>query len=136
MTDPIAGVPDRVVRGTGRRIHLIAICGVGMSALAGMLKARGYEVSGSDENVYPPMSTVLERLGITIRPGFRPENLADRPDLIVVGNKVSRTNPEVEALLESGLSYVSFPQALAQLFLANRRAVVVSGTHGKTTSTA
>ncbi|MBP1685228.1 MAG: UDP-N-acetylmuramate [Deltaproteobacteria bacterium] len=129
-------VPDAVRRGSARRIHLIAICGVGMSALAGMLKQRGYQVSGSDENVYPPMSTVLERLGIAIRQGFGAANLADRPDLVVVGNKVSRTNPEVEALLASGLPYVSFPQALAELFLADRHPLVVAGTHGKTTSTA
>jgi UDP-N-acetylmuramate: L-alanyl-gamma-D-glutamyl-meso-diaminopimelate ligase len=129
-------VPDAVRTGAARRIHLIAICGVAMSALAGMLKQRGYEVSGSDENIYPPMSTLLERLGIAIRPGFRAEHLADRPDLVIVGNKVSRTNPEVEALLTSGLPYVSFPQALAELFIADRQSVVVAGTHGKTTSTA
>ena len=129
-------VPEAVQCGTARRVHLIAICGVGMSALAGMLKARGYEVTGSDENVYPPISTLLERLGISLRQGFRAEHLADRPDLVVVGNKVSRTNPEVEALLASGLPYVSLPQALAELFIADRRSVVVAGTHGKTTSTA
>jgi len=129
-------VPDTVRRGIARRIHLIAICGVGMSALAGMLKQSGFAVSGSDENVYPPMSTVLARLGIAIRQGFCAANLADRPDLVVVGNKVARTNPEVEALLASGLPYVSFPQALAELFLADRQPVVVAGTHGKTTSTA
>jgi UDP-N-acetylmuramate: L-alanyl-gamma-D-glutamyl-meso-diaminopimelate ligase len=133
-------VPDAVRRGgpagPARRIHLIAICGVAMSALAGMLKQRGYQVSGSDENVYPPISTLLERLGIAIRSGFRAENLAERPDLVVVGNKVSRTNPEVEALLASDLAYVSLPQALAELFIADHRAVVVAGTHGKTTSTA
>ena len=129
-------IPEAVRIGTARRIHLIAICGVAMSALAGMLKQRGYEVSGSDENVYPPMSTLLERLGIRILSGFRADHLADRPDLVIVGNKVSRTNPEVEALLSSGLPYVSLPQALADLFLADRRSVVVAGTHGKTTSTA
>jgi len=129
-------IPESVRCGAARRIHLIAICGVAMSALAGMLKARGYDVSGSDENVYPPMSTVLERLGIRIRPGFGAENLDDRPDLVVVGNKVSRTNPEVEALLAGDLPYVSLPQALAELFIADRRSVVVAGTHGKTTSTA
>jgi UDP-N-acetylmuramate: L-alanyl-gamma-D-glutamyl-meso-diaminopimelate ligase len=129
-------VPESVCTGAARRIHLVAICGVGMSALAGMLKQRGYEITGSDENVYPPMSTVLERLGIAIRPGFRGENLADKPDLVVVGNKVSRDNPEIEALLASGLPYVSFPQALSALFLADRRSVVIAGTHGKTTSTA
>ncbi|MFI5365559.1 MAG: UDP-N-acetylmuramate--L-alanine ligase [Candidatus Binatia bacterium] len=132
----VGTVPASVRHGAARRVHLIAICGVGMSALAGMLKQRGYDVSGSDENVYPPMSTVLERLGIRIRPGFRAENLADRPDLVIVGNKVSRTNPEVEALLSSGLPYVSSPQALAELFIADRRSIVVAGTHGKTTSTA
>jgi UDP-N-acetylmuramate: L-alanyl-gamma-D-glutamyl-meso-diaminopimelate ligase len=134
--NPANAVPDGVRRGSARRIHLIAICGVAMSALAGMLKERGYEVSGSDDNVYPPMSTVLERLGIAIRQGFCAGNLADRPDLVVVGNKVSRTNPEVEALIASGLPYVSFPQCLAELFLADRRSLVVAGTHGKTTSTA
>lgn len=134
----IAGpaIPDAVRCGRARRIHLIAICGVAMSALAGMLKERGYEVSGSDENVYPPMSTVLARLGIHIHSGFRAENLAARPDLVIVGNKVSRNNPEVEALLASGLPYASLPQALAELFIADRRSVVIAGTHGKTTSTA
>jgi UDP-N-acetylmuramate: L-alanyl-gamma-D-glutamyl-meso-diaminopimelate ligase len=129
-------IPAAVRSGAARRIHLIAICGVAMSALAGMLKHRGYEVSGSDENVYPPISTLLERLGIPIRQGFRAENLAPSPDLVVVGNKVSRGNPEVEALLAGGLPYVSLPQALAELFLADRRSIVVAGTHGKTTSTA
>jgi UDP-N-acetylmuramate: L-alanyl-gamma-D-glutamyl-meso-diaminopimelate ligase len=132
----VNAVPDTVRTGAARRIHLIAIAGVAMSALAGMLKQRGYDVSGSDENVYPPISTLLERLGIAIREGFRPENLADHPDLVVVGNKVSRTNAEVEALLASGLPYVSLPQALAELFIADRTSVVVAGTHGKTTSTA
>ncbi len=129
-------VPEAVRTGAARRIHLIAICGVAMSALGGMLKQRGYEVSGSDENVYPPISTLLERLGISIRQGFRAENLADHPDLVVVGNKVSRANPEVKALLASGIPYVSLPQALAELFIAEQRCVVVAGTHGKTTSTA
>jgi UDP-N-acetylmuramate: L-alanyl-gamma-D-glutamyl-meso-diaminopimelate ligase len=129
-------IPDSVRSGAARRIHLIAVCGVAMSALAGILKERGYEVSGSDENVYPPISTLLERLGISIRQGFRRENLADHPDLVVVGNKVSRSNPEVEALLASGIPYVSLPQALAEFFIAARRSVVVAGTHGKTTSTA
>ncbi len=128
-------VPAAVLDGQGRRIHLIAVCGVAMSGLAGMLQERGYAVSGSDENVYPPMSTALQRLGITIREGYRPENLADHPDLVVVGNKVSRANPEVQALLASGLPYVSLPEAVAELFIGQRRSVVVAGTHGKTTST-
>jgi UDP-N-acetylmuramate: L-alanyl-gamma-D-glutamyl-meso-diaminopimelate ligase len=129
-------IPEAVRRGDANRVHLIAICGVAMSALAGMLKQRGYVVSGSDENVYPPMSLVLERLGIPIRVGFRAENLGDRPDLVVVGNKVSRSNPEVQALLASEVPYASLPQALGELFIAERRSVVVAGTHGKTTSTA
>ncbi len=128
-------VPEAVRLGTATKIHLIAICGVAMSALAGMLKQRGYEVSGSDENVYPPMSTLLERLGISIRQGFVAENLSPPPDLVVVGNKVSRGNPEVEALLASTIPYVSLPQALGELFIRDRISVVVAGTHGKTTST-
>ena len=117
-----------------RHIHLIAICGVGMSALAGMLQARGFRVTGSDQNVYPPMSTQLEALGIELRQGFSPEHLADQPDLIVVGNAVSRSNPEVQAMLERGLPFLSFPQALAEFFLQDRHPIVVVGTHGKTTT--
>ncbi len=127
--------PPVVLTGV-RRVHLIAIGGVGMAALAGMLKRRGYEVTGSDEQLYPPMSLVLERLGIAVMPGFRAENLDPRPDLVVVGNKVSRANAEVQALLASGLPYLSLPEALAELFIAGHRSLVVAGTHGKTTSTA
>jgi UDP-N-acetylmuramate: L-alanyl-gamma-D-glutamyl-meso-diaminopimelate ligase len=119
---------------TSRHIHLIAICGVGMSALAGMLHARGFRVTGSDQNIYPPMSTQLERLGIELRQGFSAEHLADHPDLIVVGNAVSRSNPEVQAMLEQGLPFLSFPQALAEFFLHDRHSIVVVGTHGKTTT--
>jgi UDP-N-acetylmuramate: L-alanyl-gamma-D-glutamyl-meso-diaminopimelate ligase len=126
----------RIDTTTVHRVHLIAICGVAMAALAGMLKQRGYQVSGSDENVYPPMSTLLERWGIPIRAGFRAENLASCPDVVVVGNKVSRDNPEVQALLASDLVYVSLPQALREFFLVGKRSLVVAGTHGKTTSTA
>jgi len=129
-------IPAVVRSGEHNRVHLIAVGGVAMSALAGMLQQRGYVVSGSDENVYPPVSTVLDRLGIAVRSGYRAENLAGPPDLVVVGNKVSRTNPEVEALLASDLAYASLPQALAELFIADRYSVVVAGTHGKTTSTA
>lgn len=117
-------------------VHLIAIGGVGMAALAGMFKQRGYRVRGSDEAVYPPMSDVLARLGLEVRSGYRAENLQPPPDLVVVGNKVSRTNPEVEALLASALPYLSFPEALAEFFIAGHRSLVVAGTHGKTTSTA
>ena len=117
-----------------RHIHLIAICGVGMSALAGMLQTRGFRVTGSDQNVYPPMSTQLEALGIELRQGFSPNHLADHPDLIVVGNAVSQSNPEVQAMLTQGLPFLSFPQALAEFFLGDRHPIVVAGTHGKTTT--
>jgi UDP-N-acetylmuramate: L-alanyl-gamma-D-glutamyl-meso-diaminopimelate ligase len=119
-----------------RHIHLIAICGTGMAALAGMLKTAGYRVTGSDANVYPPMSTMLDRQKIPYRVGFRPENIEPDTDLVVVGNAVSKTNPEVQAVLERGIPYRSFPQALAEIFLKDRIPVVVTGTHGKTTTSA
>jgi UDP-N-acetylmuramate: L-alanyl-gamma-D-glutamyl-meso-diaminopimelate ligase len=117
-----------------RHIHLIAICGVGMSALAGMLQARGFRVTGSDQNVHPPISTQLQALGIEVRQGFSPDHLADQPDLIVVGNAVSHSNPEVQAMLAQGIAYLSLPQALAQFFLVDRHPIVIVGTHGKTTT--
>ncbi|HSF34120.1 MAG TPA: UDP-N-acetylmuramate:L-alanyl-gamma-D-glutamyl-meso-diaminopimelate ligase [Candidatus Tectomicrobia bacterium] len=117
-----------------QHIHLIAICGVGMSALAGMLQAQGFRVTGSDQNVYPPMSTQLEALGIELRQGFSAQHLIDDPDLIVVGNAVSRTNPEVQAMLAQGIPFLSFPQALAEFFLRDRHPIVIAGTHGKTTT--
>ena len=119
-----------------RRVHLIAISGVAMTSLAGMLKSRGLEVRGSDQNVYPPASTLLERLGVPVRIGYRPENLDPAPDLVVVGNAVSRTNPEVAAMLERGLPFISMADAIRRFFLAGKRSLVVAGTHGKTTSTA
>src|SRR6476619_2941417 len=104
-----------------RRIHLIGVAGTGMGSFAGMLKAAGYEVTGSDENVYPPMSTQLERWGIEVMKGYKPENLdAARPDLVVVGNVVRQVNPEATAMRERGLPHVSFPAALGRLFLESR----------------
>ena len=119
-----------------RTVHLIAIAGVGMTALAGLLKARGVSVRGSDEQIYPPMSDVLADLGIEIRTGFNAVNLQPRPDLVIVGNKISRGNSEAEALLASDIPYLSLPSALGRLFLQDRRSLVVAGTHGKSTSTA
>lgn len=119
-----------------RHVHLVAIGGVAMAALAGMLQRRGLRVTGSDEGVYPPMSTVLARLGIAVCEGYRPANLEPRPDLVVIGNKVSRDNPEVQAVLAAGLPYLSLPETLGALFLAGKQSLVVAGTHGKTTSTA
>jgi len=118
-----------------KNIYLIAICGTGMASLAGLLKEAGFNVSGSDSNIYPPMSTLLADQGIEIRPGYRAENIPADVDLVVIGNAVSKTNPEVVAVLEAGLPYTSFPDALARFFLAQRKSLVVAGTHGKTTTT-
>ncbi|MEB2283670.1 MAG: UDP-N-acetylmuramate:L-alanyl-gamma-D-glutamyl-meso-diaminopimelate ligase [Polyangiaceae bacterium UTPRO1] len=119
-----------------RHVHLIAVAGVGMASLAGMFRAAGYEVTGSDQAVYPPMSDVLAQLGIPVREGYRAENLEPRPDVVVVGNAMSRGNPEVEALLASGIPYCSMPEALMRFFMRERRRAVVVGTHGKTTTSA
>lgn len=119
-----------------KRIHLTAVCGTGMGALAGMLKEAGYEVTGSDQHVYPPMSTFLSALGIKISEGFRRENLSRRPDLVVVGNAVSRDNPEVAAMVEMDLPFCSLPQALNRFFAAGKGSLVITGTHGKTTISA
>lgn len=118
-----------------KSIHLMGICGTGMGSFAGLLKAAGYSVRGSDENVYPPMSDKLKAWGIEVLPGYSPENLEPAPDLVVVGNVIRRTNPEAQAVLERKLNYTSFPKALGELFLANKHSIVVSGTHGKTTTT-
>ena len=120
----------------GGHIHLIAVCGVGMASLAGLLKSRGYQVTGSDQNVYPPMSTYLADIGINVLPGFHPEHLQPAPDLVVIGNAVTRANPEAQAVLEQKISYISFPQALGQFLIGSRSSVVIAGTHGKTTTTA
>jgi UDP-N-acetylmuramate: L-alanyl-gamma-D-glutamyl-meso-diaminopimelate ligase len=120
----------------GSHIHLIAVCGVGMASLAGLLKAQGYRVTGSDQNVYPPMSTYLAQAGIHVQLGFDPQHLTDRPDLVIIGNAVSRANPEAEAVLDSNIPYLSFPQALGKFLIGTRQSIVVTGTHGKTTTTA
>ena len=117
-------------------VHLMAICGTGMGAFAGMLQQAGFVVTGSDSGIYPPMSTQLQKLGIPLMDGYRAENLGHEPDLVVVGNAITRINPEAQALLHSDLDYTSFPEALADLFLATRHPVVVTGTHGKTTTSA
>jgi UDP-N-acetylmuramate: L-alanyl-gamma-D-glutamyl-meso-diaminopimelate ligase len=117
------------------KVHLIAACGVGMSALAALLREAGHTVTGSDEQVYPPASTLLANLGIEVLSGWDPARL-DGVDLVVCGNAVRRGNPEAQAAEDRGLRMTSFPQALSELFLASRRPLVVSGTHGKTTSSA
>jgi len=120
----------------GSHIHLTAICGVGMASLAGLLKARGYRITGSDQNIYPPMSIYLAEIGIHVLSGFRTEHLQPRPDLVVIGNAVSRNNPEAEAVLAQGIEYISFPQALGRFLIGTRNSLVIAGTHGKTTTSA
>ena len=115
------------------KVHMIAACGVGMSALAGLLRAAGHDVSGSDEHVYPPASTLLEELGIPVRAGWDPARL-DGAGLVVCGNAVRRTNPEAEAAEARGLRMLSMPATLEEMFLVGRSPLVVAGTHGKTTS--
>ncbi|XKE44067.1 UDP-N-acetylmuramate:L-alanyl-gamma-D-glutamyl-meso-diaminopimelate ligase [Halomonas organivorans] len=115
-------------------LHILGICGTFMGSLALLARELGHHVSGSDAGVYPPMSTQLEEAGIRLSEGFRAENLEPRPDLVIVGNALSRGNPEVEALLDTGLPYVSGPQWLAEHVLPGRRVIAVAGTHGKTTT--
>jgi UDP-N-acetylmuramate: L-alanyl-gamma-D-glutamyl-meso-diaminopimelate ligase len=115
------------------RVHLIAACGVGMSALAALLREAGHSVSGSDEHAYPPASTLLRALGVSVASGWEPRRL-DGVDLLICGNAVTRDNPEAASARERGLRTMSFPQALEELFLEGRRPLVVAGTHGKTTS--
>jgi len=107
-----------------------------MAPLAGMLKERGFTVTGSDANVYPPASTLLSSLGIPWNEGFRAENLSPAPDLVVVGNALSRGNLELEAALDAKIPYWSMPQTLEELFLPGHTSIVIAGTHGKTTTTA
>ena len=114
--------------------HFIGICGTAMGSVAAALKARGNGVTGSDAGVYPPMSTFLESAGIEITEGFRPENIPADADLIVVGNAISRGNPEVEEVLNRKLLYRSLPEVVKEEFLRGRRNLVVTGTHGKTTT--
>ncbi len=120
----------------GGHIHFIAACGTAMASLASLLKQRGYRITGSDQHVYPPMSEYLRRQEIEIESGFYGERLSPPPDLVVVGNAVSRGNPEVEATLDGRVPYMSLPEALREFFLREKRPIVVAGTHGKTTTTA
>jgi UDP-N-acetylmuramate: L-alanyl-gamma-D-glutamyl-meso-diaminopimelate ligase len=118
-----------------RHIHLIGICGTAMASLAGMLTQKGHRVTGSDAAAYPPMSTFLQELGIAIAQPFDPRNLEPRPDLVVVGNAVSRGNPELERVLDERIPMGSLPQVLHDEFLRGKEVIVVAGTHGKTTTT-
>jgi len=119
------------------RVHLVGVGGTGMGAFAGMLKAAGYTVSGSDENVYPPMSDMLRAWGIEVFTPYAADNLdRAKPDLVIIGNVIRRVNPEATAVRERGIAQMSFPAAFGALILADKHSIVVVGTHGKTTTAA
>ncbi len=124
-----------LARVTGESIHFIGICGTAMAAVAVALQERGLRVTGSDQNVYPPMSTFLADRGIEVMSGYAEAHLDHRPDLVVIGNALSRGNPEVEAVLERKVRYTSLPELLKERFIRGKRSLVVCGTHGKTTTT-
>jgi UDP-N-acetylmuramate: L-alanyl-gamma-D-glutamyl-meso-diaminopimelate ligase len=122
------------------KIHILGICGTFMGGIAALARELGHEVEGSDANVYPPMSTQLQQLGITLKQGFKAEHLqpapgSTKPDLVIVGNALSRGNPAIEYMLDAHFRYVSGPQWLGETLLAPRRVLAVAGTHGKTTTT-
>lgn len=117
-------------------VHFVGVAGTGMGALAGLFKASGHDVSGSDVAFYPPMGPALERWGIRLMPGFDPQHLVPRPDLVIVGNVCRPTNPEARAAIDGGIPVKSMPHALADHLLTHRSPLVVAGTHGKTTTSA
>ncbi len=131
LSSSLNSVPESL-----HHIHLMGICGTGMASLAGMLKDHGYLITGSDQNIYPPMSHFLESLDIPVLSGYSPEHLHPKPDLAIVGNVVTKENPEAVELSCLKLPYLSFPQALRQFALKDKRSIVISGTHGKTTTSA
>ena len=117
-------------------IHLMGICGAGMASLAGILKQEGYRVIGSDQNIYPPMSDFLEGLSIPVLEGYVPKNLNPIPDLVIVGNVITKDNPEAIELARLSIPYLSLPQALRRFAMEDKRSILVCGTHGKTTTSA
>ena len=125
-------LPDQI-----RHVHFLGICGAAMAAAAALLKQRGLRVTGSDQNVYPPMSTFLAGQDITAMASYAAANLdaVGAPDLVVIGNVISRGNPEVEAVLDRRLRYASLPEVLREFFIQGKTSIVVTGTHGKTTTT-
>ena len=118
-----------------RSIHFVGICGTAMASVAAAMKEKGFAVTGSDQNVYPPMSTFLADRQIPVTEGYAEPNLAYKPDLVVIGNALSRGNPEIEAVLDRKMRYCSLPELLKEFFLRGKRSLVVTGTHGKTTTT-
>jgi UDP-N-acetylmuramate: L-alanyl-gamma-D-glutamyl-meso-diaminopimelate ligase len=129
LSPDLNNLPARV-----QRIHLMGICGTAMASLAGILKQEGYFVTGSDQNIYPPMSLFLEQLSIPVLKGYRPENLQPFPDLVVVGNVITRLNPEAIELARLAIPYLSLPQALRFFAMKGKKSIVIAGTHGKTTT--
>jgi UDP-N-acetylmuramate: L-alanyl-gamma-D-glutamyl-meso-diaminopimelate ligase len=124
------------VKEAPKSFHFLGICGTAMASVAVALKERGFKVTGSDENVYPPMSTFLQEKGISSKEGYDAENIPADADVVVIGNAMKRGNPEVEAVLNRKLLYLSLPEVLKNYFLRGRHNLVVTGTHGKTTTTA
>jgi UDP-N-acetylmuramate: L-alanyl-gamma-D-glutamyl-meso-diaminopimelate ligase len=124
------------VKEAPRKFHFLGICGTAMASVAAALEERGFKVTGSDENVYPPMSKFLQEKGIALKEGYRAENIPPEADVVVIGNAMKRGNPEVEAVLNRKLFYLSLPEVLKNYFLRGRHNLVVTGTHGKTTTTA
>ena len=130
-------VLDDIAPHSVKRIHLVGVAGTGMGSFAGMLKAAGYEVTGSDANVYPPMSDMLRAWGIDVMTPYAAENLdRARPDLVIIGNVIRRENPEATAVRERRIPQMSFPAAFGSLLLSGKHSVVITGTHGKTTTSA
>src|SRR5882672_10161921 len=123
-------------RKTTKHVHIIGIGGSAMAPLAGMLRESGFRVTGSDSGVYPPASTLLDSLGIAYFPSFDTTHLTPAPDLVIVGNIIARGNPELEETLERKIPYRSMPEILEEVFLPGKHSIVISGTHGKTTTTA
>src|SRR3989475_2025185 len=118
-----------------RSVHFVGICGTAMASTAAAIKEKGFQVSGSDQNVYPPMSTFLADRKIEVISGYAEQNLSRKPDLVVIGNAISRGNPEAEFVLDHKLRHCSLPELLKEFFIRGKRSLVVSGTHGKTTTT-
>src|SRR6185503_13901088 len=116
-------------------VHFVGVCGTAMASAAAAMQEKGFTVTGSDTNVYPPMSTFLTERKIEVMSAYSESNLAHKPDLVVIGNAMSRGNPEVEAVLEHKLRYCSLPELLKVFFMQGKRVLVVSGTDGKTTTT-
>lgn len=119
----------------GAHIHLLGICGTAMASLAGLLKNKGFKVTGSDQNPYPPMSTQIEKLGIQIMKGYSAKNLDTTPDFAIVGNVISASNEEAQEVLKKNIPYTSLAKAMGEAIIGDRESIVISGTHGKTTTT-